>query len=132
MTKIHKRRMRKLIAFLRELPRDKFDYSNTVTQFKNNCGTVCCAIGWTPHLFPRIAVWRKFKLWDGSPKMGLGIRNKNNGTDSYPELSEFLFGIPDPVTEYLFNPFCSENSLSCGSTPKQVALHLEKWLNKQP
>jgi hypothetical protein len=51
-------RLRKLEAFLRELKLEQFDFVNVVSQWdSDDCGTVCCAMGWTPEVFPELVKW---------------------------------------------------------------------------
>lgn len=50
-------RLIRLAAFLYTLSKEKFDFSEWVAVYKVDderhlCGTVCCAAGWLPHVFP--------------------------------------------------------------------------------
>lgn len=65
MEQVHKDRCAKLIAFLKELPPEKFDMENYVTEAKNGCGTVCCAVGWMLAVFPEDFKWRKLPCGRG-------------------------------------------------------------------
>lgn len=55
-------RLRKLSRFLKTLPPDKFDIAKWVSvsdiQKHERCGTVCCAWGWAPKLWPGLVKWR--------------------------------------------------------------------------
>src|SRR3990167_4454422 len=54
MQRKYRNRLLKLAAFLEKLPAEKFDISNWITKLgnKNGCGTVACAVGWCPKIFP--------------------------------------------------------------------------------
>jgi hypothetical protein len=56
---MNKDKLLKLADFLTNLKPSEFDFSEIVGEFDydNNCGTVCCAIGWLPVVFPEEAVW---------------------------------------------------------------------------
>lgn len=51
-TRIRYDRLEKLAAFLDKLPKKRFDF-NTMRE-ERDCGTVACAIGWMPEVFPRL------------------------------------------------------------------------------
>lgn len=55
MIGFHKERFIKLLEFLKTLNNDQFDYSQFVAIYdhKQQCGTVCCAAGWLPKVFPQ-------------------------------------------------------------------------------
>ena len=59
MTGIYRNRFEKLLAFLKTLKREQFNYSRWVTEYDyaNKCGTVCCAAGWLPQVFPKEWAW---------------------------------------------------------------------------
>lgn len=58
---LHKKyrdRMNKLADFLSTLPRRKFRMEDWVSEADDHkCGTVCCAVGWAPAVFPRHWKW---------------------------------------------------------------------------
>lgn len=51
-------RLNKLAAFLDKLPKTHFNFSTVCELYKPNrtnlCGTVGCAMGWAPHVFPKV------------------------------------------------------------------------------
>src|SRR5438093_919703 len=68
------KRLLKLADFLDELPREKFDFGQIAYQGGKpmaealklgavRCGTVACAIGWMPAVWPRELNWRERKMW---------------------------------------------------------------------
>lgn len=146
MKHFHKKRMQKLIDFLRQMRRKKFDFS-LVAAKKPSCTTVGCAMGWTPVVFPGLV---KFTDSDYEPST---IEDKNKlfldvatrGQDSvsgYRSVAEKLFGLTSYEAEALFTPNTElieidENGYSKDhvlsglpetATPKQVAARLEKFL----
>ena len=63
MKHFHKNRLLKLADFLDTLPRKQFDL--TLVLEERPCGTVGCAMGWTPTVFPRlVSVDRKQSYCD--------------------------------------------------------------------
>ena len=46
----------KIIDFLDKLPTEKFDFLNEV---RSECGSVACAVGWFPNIFPEVENIRK-------------------------------------------------------------------------
>lgn len=51
-------RLMKLAAFLSRLPPRKFNFKHVVAkEDENGCGTVCCAMGWCPAVFPKDWEW---------------------------------------------------------------------------
>lgn len=133
MSRTGKRRLRKLIAFLRQLPRRKFDFAEIVTKGKHNghtCGTVCCALGWMPAVFPKVIKW-KFEedFWGG----GDFVISKGRSKD-YRKIAKNHFGISYHHAQGLFHPGEQMEVHSalpiCGekATAKQVAAMLEQYI----
>lgn len=122
MTKIHKTRLRKLIAFLRKLPRKKFDFGDV--RYEDKCGTVACAIGWTPEVFPRLVT-------TGDSGCSLELDGKRR---HFADIAEGIFGIPWRYADYIFQPNTQDmvniklKPCDSDATPKQVAKMLEKFL----
>lgn len=115
MTKIHIKRLEKLAAFLDKLPRKKFDFSILVAERdEDGCGTICCAIGWIPAVFPKLITWREMR------------------TLTITKVTWFLFGIFNGEDTYrLFFPRSSTNRASAlppSATPKQVAREIRKFI----
>lgn len=50
--KVNRARFLRLIDFLNRLPQEKFDFNEIVEEVEDGCGTVCCAVGWFPRVFP--------------------------------------------------------------------------------
>jgi hypothetical protein len=80
----------KLAAFLEKLPRRKFDFDSVVRSWargKKACGSVCCAMGWCPAVFP------KRVSWDSSPDAISYLKLDGMPTE-YDTAAELLFSIP--------------------------------------
>lgn len=129
-TKIQNKRLTKLIAFLRALPRSKFYFGDDVLESKTNghtCATVACAIGWTPAIFPRLVKW---DFQDGCLN---GYIMGKRSVGLY-DVAEKILG----CDAYVFLPNCqiyADNRLSnlpCDASPKQVAKMLEKYQKLVP
>ena len=107
-------RLLKLATFLEILPREKFNF-NCVIKRKpgKECGSVGCAIGWTPEVFPRLVKWN-------DPKLNMA---------GYKELATELFDICYDNATYLFAPGdpCV-GQLPVTATPKMVAKHIRKFV----
>lgn len=132
-TKIQDRRLKKLIAFLRELPRRKFDFTQEVSETKTNghtCATVACAIGWTPVVFPRCVKW---KFSDDKYRWFMGFELRGE-TASYFGVAEDLFGVPHEHNIFFPGEQLQAGVRECGdyATPKQVARMLEEYRKKYP
>lgn len=93
MTAKYKNRLLKLAAFIRTVPREQFDMhvvSETIM-----CGTVCCAMGWTTKVFPRLVV-------DASSN---SLDLKATGWTHWTEAGMVLFGLTTDQTRYIFGPY---------------------------
>ena len=102
MNSVHKNRLLKLATFLETLPPERFDLSGFVIEYKTKggraCGTVCCAVGWCPKVFPDHWRWKEYTYNDGCiPKL------KRNPSGILLDIKAF-FGINDADIEYLFMP----------------------------
>jgi hypothetical protein len=136
---IQARRLLKLAAFLEKLPRAKFDFSIIVDQSglpmlealkagKHPCGTVACAMGWMPAVFP------KYLKWD-DPKEPFGVRWRKNSSDNTSDVAREFFGLSYEQVYWLFFPNSSiwaekDNGLTDDATPKQVARHIRRFVTK--
>lgn len=93
MNKIQRARFEKLASFLDTLPRENFNFSLVLdtstcpapaSDTKNTrpsleCGSVGCAIGWTPTVFPRLVEARPDPRNRAFPNL---LINKGNGVES--------------------------------------------------
>lgn len=102
MEQIQKDRMRKLIGFLRELPKEQFDFRHVVSEFEGDCCTVGCAIGWTPKVFPELVKWDHLDL-----AMDVRLIGSTDESD-YAEVASALFGLPAVMSSDLFCPMLQD------------------------
>lgn len=127
-TKIQEKRLLKLCDFLEKLPPKKFNFATTLSE--EECGTVGCAIGWTPMVFPR-----SIKVGDKMPSGEFTFKYANGDTVHWTNIPDEFFRVPYE----LFSPFNQrfqkdEAGLCCGpsSTPKQVAKMLRRYTKLNP
>jgi hypothetical protein len=106
---MNKARLVKLAEFLGDLKPEKFNFSNVVSSWdeKNHCGTVCCAIGYTPQLFPEEVEW----VADIAP-FWMDVEGKRSGAEGYVEVAAELFDIPPEHAHNLFTPLSLRDPLS--------------------
>lgn len=129
MNKEQRERFETLIGFLDTLEPEKFYFCAVVGDHDAaGCGTVCCAIGWTPQLFPDMAEWGQ--TTDGD----VVVWSKPGMASDYDEVASEIFGLPVETCSHLFAPRCQKGVASalpeCGldATPKEVAAMLRKFL----
>ena len=120
LTRTGERRLLKLCDFLEKLPRGKFDFA--AVRGERHCGTIGCAIGHTPEVFPRLVSavgWTVITV---------------TGQSGFSATGSFLFGISQKMAAYLFYPECQLSvshdlpNLRSDATPKQVARMLRKFV----
>lgn len=127
-------RLLKLADFLDTLPRAKFDFGvvtheggkpmrEALKAGKTRCGTVGCAIGWMPAVWPRAVKWRYFTA--GLPCVVLA--GESYQTAFYTAAK--WFDITYEQAAELFHP--AHSSLSESATPKQVARHIRKFVARE-
>lgn len=120
MKPIHVKRLKKLIAFLRKLPRKRFNFA-IVRNEPPKCGVVGCAIGYMPNVFPR--VFKSFEV------------TACNRT--FYKAAMWVSGLGWCPAGWLFNPMQQQlvheklKNLPTTATPKQVAAMLEKFIKLQ-
>lgn len=130
MNAIERKRFIKLADFLEELPEQDFYFGDVVKCGTHECGTVCCAIGWTPRIFPDLVRWRK-----ECPNGKVDGLEMNGVEADYDEVAETAFGIPRGMAENLFCPhaqYCVHGSiknLNSFSSPKDVAAMMRQFLS---
>lgn len=128
MERKFKNRLLKLADFLEKLPKKLFDI-DTVAQCdgpanealpealehpRRSCGSVACALGWSPACFPRQIEWSESDnvvLKDGSSKNWWGT-------------AEVFFGLTKEEVNYLFTGDFYEYQVM----PKQVAKVIRKFV----
>jgi len=125
---IDEAKMTKLIDFLITMPRKDFNFEVVVSKQNNKgCGTVCCAIGWTPIIFPKEAKWSAVARFKDHANSAV------NGK-YYALVASDIFGMSDHLADHLFAPDSQEavhRSLpNAGDkvTPKKFAKVLKKFM----
>lgn len=133
MRAIYKKRLLKLADFLDKLPVEKFDYSiiakeaglpmkEALAKGPVSCGSVACAIGWMPAVFPRSIKWEKASMVDKT----LYVVDKA-GRLNFNAAAEW-FGIElFSTARKLFDPAC--NRLGLNATPQAVAAHIRRFVS---
>lgn len=148
MKAFHAKRLLKLADFLDKLPKAKFDFSQiayrgdksmleALRATRARCGTVACAIGWMPAVFPKLTAWVSDSDRDAADiSLIVGLRGDNSSyaTISSFETAQVVFGLSQEESEFLFAPFGHDfdkdenNHLAYDATPKQIARHIRKFV----
>lgn len=128
-------RRQKLIDFLRELPREKFDFSIVYDIRIKGCGCAGCAMGWTPVLFPDLVEYTDA----GWGTFSVRIKDRDNYSASfgYANVAAFLFGMDGEEAECLFAPdtltqpaYVKGHLCDIWAKPKEVAARLEAFWSR--
>ncbi len=148
LTTVGAKRLLKLAAFLRELPRQKFDFGTFFEQGDkaplealaagaHRCGTVGCAIGWMPAIWPKLVRWSTETRYDNDDLsyQVAGVPELRDGSANGFYLAQVFFGIGYIAAHVLFDPewsygYSTKNPLSSNATPKQVAKHIERYVKR--
>lgn len=115
------RRLLELAAFLDTLPREKFDFRKWVSKTDSKgCGTVCCAVGWTPHVFPELASYHNDCVLVCDQSAG-------------PGAMELFAMSSDEVLKVFFarNSRERNSGLPQSATPARVAEHIRKFVARR-
>lgn len=101
MERIYRDRLNKLANFLEKLNPKKFNLSIIAKKDKKNpeCGTVCCAIGWMPQVFPRTFKWRLFP-WSNQLSV---VEIEDEEIEDFDAADKY-FGLKGQESSYLFMP----------------------------
>ena len=132
-----KRRLLKLADFLSKLPKQKFDFTlfgdergkpmlDALAAGKTACGTVGCAIGWAPAVFPRSLRWLRSRN-RGNTAVDVGFCDVRTKRDSFKTAARF-FSLTSEEVRYVFSPF--EGPLPETATPKRVAQHIRRFVKR--
>lgn len=137
MTALHIERLKKMAEFLRELRPAKFRITQMVTGYgldesNNICGTICCALGWMPKVFPEDAFWKQRGMYD-RPRVRL-TETPRTSLD-HLQIGSRFFGLDMLETNRLFNSrdqaMETGGILSKDCTPNDVAAEIEKFLKEK-
>lgn len=130
----YRKRMHKLADFLDTLNDVQFDFNFIAEKHDKSkvitCGTVGCAIGFTPHVFPRLVKYIEYESF--SSPTGLRVESKKTGESEYEEVGAELFGISMEESDDLFTPYriCAWNDHSLGdkATASDVAGSIRRFV----
>lgn len=117
-------RLLKLADFLDKLPRSHFNFNTVLEKVpatkENECGTVGCAIGWCPTVFPRTckAISVAGNAFPESV-IRVGKRDIDTGWARHGEVAEALFGMKEEDAYLLFTP--GKRSPADGKVAKRSA-----------
>lgn len=137
---MNKDRLLEMVGFLNDLDEDKFDFSAIVGSVEEKggrlCGTLCCAIGWLPRIFPDLV------KWSGDSEDCL--YSPTGRVEGFIDVAEYVFNlsteevavlfIPDRTNEELDTDIPGFKLLHNNATPKEVATNILlfiKWKESQ-
>lgn len=148
---IYRERLAKLADFLDTVPPEKFafytvmdidglkDPLEALAAGSHPCGTVGCAIGWTPAVFPESLVWQSRCEYSTmldvnlkeSPVEAVGRMNFSETVSGRAAMQ--FFGIDTEELYYLFIPHGKHryNNLGDNAQPHKVAAHIRSFLEEQ-
>jgi hypothetical protein len=126
MDSIHKSRLEEIARFLYTLPKEKFNIEDFVSEAEGGCGTVCCAIGWFPQIFPRNFKWVKREPNSIlSDELHVTSVTDNKGVAVY---SHFLGLVPEQLFHLFYAGQQDGEQLTKNTTPRQLAAHIRKFI----
>lgn len=122
MKSIHRKRLQKLADFLKTVPRKQFDIGVLVSGKPEEigCGSIACAIGHCPIVFPRH--W-KFRTSHAKPWNRVFLNSTRNR--NWKKGAMEFFGI---TGHERWDLFMAAGYESKSPTPKMVACKIEKFL----
>lgn len=124
------KRLNKLADFLDTLPNKKFDFDWVVGDYDRElqCGSVCCAMGWTPRVFPKLVEWFEHD------NNAFDVRMKGVSEEGdYIVTAMVLFDISYGEADQLFTPeeprpWMGNRALSREASAKTVANSIRKFI----
>lgn len=121
--KVGNKRLLKLAAFLRTVPKKKFDYAQVISRtaegvYDLSCGSTGCALGWAS------AIPSFRRLGFRSTRHGRVFLKEDPGQAWYPAVGAVFFGMSIDEASQLFSPEDSEFN----ATPKYVAKKIERFV----
>jgi hypothetical protein len=140
LKRVYRERLLKLATFLETVPRKKFDFSRVVGDAEDSwaipteaprktfdCGSVACAIGWCPVVFPRLARYRL------NQQALFRVTTADDGM-YFTDVARELFAITSSEAYALFSAGSQElfdlPRLSDTATPKQVARNIRTFVKR--
>lgn len=101
-------RFKDTIAMLESLPAWKFDFSNWVTDssVENECGSVCCTLGWYPKYFPESGLtWQKGFGVEDSERVSMVLMplsvDRGHGTELIAAAAKW-HGVSEAISQSIF------------------------------
>lgn len=148
MTAVQRKRLKRYVAYLRNLKPTHFDMTawcmdrNTkkektteelVCALKEGCGTTACAVGHLPLFNPRVFQFVMENRDSDFKRIEYDVKNIQTGRTNTEGFVDY-FGVSEYEVDSVFNPFASswwhdkaKNALYI--TPKMVAREIERrWL----
>lgn len=140
-------RLSQLADFLAVLSPDKFDFNNVLvctTRGTIGCGTVGCAMGWTPTVFPALVKICDPRDYTGSVRYldieatellaeEFGCFDDTGRIFGYTAVAAALFDMDAERAHALFTPRCpspaDDSVLRISATPKMVADRLRTFVD---
>jgi hypothetical protein len=128
---LNKERLLKLAEFLEQLPSEDFNFNSFVEEYdvQNECGSVCCAIGWMPHVFPDLCKWVKHTSF-----LCIVEVESKKGKLAF-EAAEEIFDIDGDASYYLFCPKPyddnSDNRLPETASAVDVANRIREFVEQE-
>lgn len=114
-----RKRLLKLANFIKNIPRKKFDLG-VIAEERDSCGTVCCAIGYCPVVFPRNFKYVRDEYGQ------INVELKTYGGYDFTAARSF-FKLTHNEADFLFMPSCyAQNG---DAPPKVVAKRIEDFAN---
>lgn len=133
---MNKDKLLELIEFLKTLSYEDFNFNEVVACYDDytKCGTVCCAIGWLPKLFPDEVEWNITRRGI----VGLFLKNEYGSicgsAKEYDDVAIHVFKLHPYVAQSLFAPDCQRmihedlRNLAKNARPTEVAEMLEHFI----
>lgn len=121
-TRLGRVRLLKLIEFISKLPRNQWNFHYWTTFSDPGCGTIHCAGGWCPTIWPNQWEWRESPV-DCSTTVPLLIRRDNTRTRY--DLMDF-FSISEDICGKLFYPY---KGIYGDCTPQEWAEYATEIVN---
>lgn len=137
MKPIHKQRLLKLAKHLRGKNLSVEEFNFWEIHHRTKCGTLGCAIGELPALFPK-HFRMKLRIATSFPGDKFGdvvLRAKPSHWDF--QAAESFFGLDGDECAHLFSPYAQDTNLYggnelCGrATAKQVAANIEAFVKRK-
>lgn len=139
METIHKERLLELASFLDIVPPEKFDFKVVikgpdVPRRQLDCGSVACAIGYLPAVFPELVTTeahaRGFSVIPSDPAWK---RQYGWSVSLHVQTAKHIFGTTTEESHYLFTPdpddgYANIQLLPATATAQQVAERIRSFV----